>query len=358
MGGRRLPSDAEWVKAAVCPNSSLGQDTIPKIFPWGDNFEPQRANVWISGIGCPVSAAGTQASRAKDEIVQLIGNVWEWTNCDTKISSYGQDVRFELALKSLRGGAFDTYFENQATCQLQSGDSPLARRRMSDFAAQLSATDVIDFGGASMTHWMNVPLQSLDLAKYSVQVECYVCDGGNRFDAEFCRNCRAPLTLAYQAQKQKVTPQLLAVLGGPSVGKTCYVGMLTDMLSRQPSGLQMLAHGAFSVSLQQQTISALARRRFPPSTPISPEGWRWIHCDVRDPTRRRAAELVIPDISGTAITDELETPHRVPAIRQLMNKSAGAMILVETHSHQHDEHKPEFIAMKIVSELLRMPGWC
>jgi len=114
-----------------------------------------------------------------------------------------------------------------------------------------------------MTQWSTVPLQSLDLAQYAVQVECYVCDGGNRFDAEFCRHCRAPLTLAFQARKQKSQPQLLAVLGGPNVGKTCYVGMLTDMLSRQPSGLQMLAHGAFSVSLQQQTISALARRRFP-----------------------------------------------------------------------------------------------
>jgi hypothetical protein len=138
--------------------------------------------------------------------------------------------------------------------------------------------------------------------------------------------------------------------------------MLTDMLSRQPSGLQMLAHGAFSVSLQQQTISALAARRFPPSTPISPEGWRWIHCDVRETARKRATELVIPDISGTALVDELDSPHRVPAVRQLFNKSAAAMILVETQSFQNDHHKPEFAAIKIVSELLRMKaakrkGW-
>jgi hypothetical protein len=213
-----------------------------------------------------------------------------------------------------------------------------------------------------MSQWSTVPLQSIDLAKYAVQVECYVCDGGNRFDAEFCRNCRAPLTLAFQAQQQKTPPHLLAVLGGPGVGKTCYLGMLTDMLSRQPTSLQMFAHGAFSVSLQQQTISALARRRFPAATPTSPDGWRWIHCDVREAARRRAAELVIPDISGTAIADELETPHRVPAVRQLMRKGAAAMILVEAEACPADEHKAEFAAVKIVSELLQQPaakrkGW-
>ena len=145
--GRRLPSDAEWVKAAVCPNASLGQDTIPKKFPWGDNFEPQRANVWITGTGRPVASARANATRSNDDIVQLIGNVWEWTTCDAKITSYGRDVQFELPLKSLRGGAFDTYFENQATCQLQSADSPLARRRNVGFRCALAATDVIDFGG-------------------------------------------------------------------------------------------------------------------------------------------------------------------------------------------------------------------
>jgi iron(II)-dependent oxidoreductase len=145
--GRRLPLDAEWVKAATCPNALLGQDTLPKKFPWGDNFDPQRANVWISGSGGPVNVDRFQADPAKREFVQLIGNVWEWTGCDTKISSYGRDVQFELPLKCLRGGAFDTYFENQTTCQLQSGDSPLARRRNVGFRCAISAIDVIDFGG-------------------------------------------------------------------------------------------------------------------------------------------------------------------------------------------------------------------
>lgn len=213
-----------------------------------------------------------------------------------------------------------------------------------------------------MTQWSTIPLESMELAQYAVQVECYICEGGNRFDAEFCRHCRAPLALAYQARKQKTQPRLLAVLGGPAVGKTCYLGILADMLSRQSGGLQMLAHGAFSVSLQQQTISALARRRFPPATPVEPEGWRWVHCDVRAPNHKRTLDLVLPDISGSAILEEIELPRRLPAIRRLLSNSAAAMILVESTTLEGGEQTPEFVAMKIVSDLLSIPapkrkGW-
>jgi iron(II)-dependent oxidoreductase len=38
------------------------------------------------------------------------------------------NVTVPAALRSIRGGAFDTYFENQATCHFQSGEHPLARR--------------------------------------------------------------------------------------------------------------------------------------------------------------------------------------------------------------------------------------
>jgi iron(II)-dependent oxidoreductase len=143
--GRRLPTDAEWVKAAVCPNASTGPDLMARKFPWGDTFDPQRANVWISGNGALLPAARTTTDST--EIVHLIGNVWEWTACDAKVSSYGRDVQFDVPLKSLRGGAFDTYFENQATCQLQSGDSPLARRRNVGFRCALSASELLEFGG-------------------------------------------------------------------------------------------------------------------------------------------------------------------------------------------------------------------
>jgi hypothetical protein len=43
---------------------------------------------------------------------------------------------------SIRGGAFDTYFENQATCHFQSGDQALARRRNVGFRLALPMSDL------------------------------------------------------------------------------------------------------------------------------------------------------------------------------------------------------------------------
>ena len=103
-----------------------------------------------------------------------------------------------------------------------------------------------------------VPLDSYRLAQYSVQVPCYICEGGNNHDSELCRHCQAPMALAHQATAQKVEPSLLATIGAADAGKTVFLGMLTDMLSRQNKRLQLLARGAFSVSLQQVTISSLS----------------------------------------------------------------------------------------------------
>jgi iron(II)-dependent oxidoreductase len=46
-------------------------------------------------------------------------------------------------MKSLRGGAFDTYFETQAMCQFQSGDIPIGRKHNIGFRCALAICDVI-----------------------------------------------------------------------------------------------------------------------------------------------------------------------------------------------------------------------
>jgi hypothetical protein len=45
-------------------------------------------------------------------------------------------------MKSIRGGAYDTYFESQATCHYQSGEQPLARRRNIGFRLALPMADL------------------------------------------------------------------------------------------------------------------------------------------------------------------------------------------------------------------------
>jgi iron(II)-dependent oxidoreductase len=46
-------------------------------------------------------------------------------------------------LKSIRGGAFDTYFDSQATCQFQSGENPLARKHNIGFRCAVAVEDVM-----------------------------------------------------------------------------------------------------------------------------------------------------------------------------------------------------------------------
>ena len=124
------------------------------------------------------------------------------------------------------------------------------------------------------------PMRSSELAESALPVLCYVCEAANTRDAEYCCRCSAPMALAHQALGQTARPKMIAVLGPSGSGKTVYLGMLMDMLSRQPQRLQIVARGAFSIGLQQTTVSALARCEFPAKTGTEPECWNWMHCEI------------------------------------------------------------------------------
>jgi len=202
-----------------------------------------------------------------------------------------------------------------------------------------------------MTRGCELPLESYRLAQYALQVPCYVCSGPNTFDSEHCRHCLAPMALAHQANSQKVHPQMVAVLGSSGVGKTVYLGMLMDMLSRQSANMQVLARGAFSITLQQMTTEALQRGEFPEKTPNEPDEWNWIHCVVSGRRRRRSAELIMPDMAGEAILEEIDHPNTYPVIRALLSRCSGVLILLDAIQLQEGSHEQEHFAMKLLSFL-------
>lgn len=207
-----------------------------------------------------------------------------------------------------------------------------------------------------------VSLDSYRLAQYVAQVPCYICSGPNTFDAELCRHCFAPMALTHQANTQHVHPQMIATIGATGAGKTVYLGMLTDMLSRSDDRLQILARGAFSISLQQHTMKSLARCEFPAKTPNEPDRWNWVHCQVRMKTRKRPLEIIMPDMAGEAILHETDHPNSYPVIRSLLQQCAGIVVLVDAEQISEGHQDQDFFTMKLLSYLMELDddpktGW-
>jgi iron(II)-dependent oxidoreductase len=139
--GKQLPSDAEWTKAAAWPVESAPGRVAQRRYPWGESFDVRRAHLFGSGHNAPVSVDEFPGGTSVGGIHQLIGNVWEWTSTPLADAA-DPTLHVSESVMSVRGGAFDTYFENQATCHFQSGEQALARRRNIGFRLALPMSDL------------------------------------------------------------------------------------------------------------------------------------------------------------------------------------------------------------------------
>jgi iron(II)-dependent oxidoreductase len=145
--GKRLPTDAEWVKAASWPVFAESRQPVQRRFPWGDAMDRKRVNIWGSGNDATVPVRGLPAGASVNGVEQLVGNVWEWTSSSFGAwENPGQRIETDHPLKSIRGGAFDTYFESQANCHFQSGAGPLDRKHNVGFRCALGFCDVVNMG--------------------------------------------------------------------------------------------------------------------------------------------------------------------------------------------------------------------
>lgn len=138
--GKRLPTGAEWEQASSWCSGKDGRGSRVK-YPWGNSFDPARANTWSAGPGDTVPVDDYYDGTTPNGIFQLVGNVWEWVASayECQMGDSGYRILMEQPMAEIRGGAYDTYFESQATCAFRTGQPFLYRGRNVGFRCCVSA---------------------------------------------------------------------------------------------------------------------------------------------------------------------------------------------------------------------------
>ncbi len=134
--GVRLPTEAEWQMAASWRIRS--STDVFRRFPWGDAMDWTRCNLWNAGRGTTVAVDEYAEGGAPNNVLQMIGNVWEWVGTEFNILADDQSpIVGEMPMMGVRGGSFDTYFESQATSLFRSGQIALGRTHNLGFRCAL-----------------------------------------------------------------------------------------------------------------------------------------------------------------------------------------------------------------------------
>jgi hypothetical protein len=179
---------------------------------------------------------------------------------------------------------------------------------------------------------------------------CPLC-GSHSYEGESCGSCYLPYKVIESIRSRPDPPRFVVVLGPTGVGKTVYLGMLLDLLTRGTAGLHGLSRSPFSLTLHRNLILALERQRFPEKTPVETDRWHWLHSEVVAPRGKRTVDIVTPDVAGEAVMYEMENPGTNKTIRALISRCAGMVVLVDLVEVVADGQSQELFAMQLISYL-------
>ncbi len=113
-----------------------------------------------------------------------------------------------------------------------------------------------------------------------------------------------------------------------------------------------------TIGSHQRIIDALLRCQFPQSTPCDPSQWDWVFLHVHQENNVRC-DVVIPDIPGGVLADEIDRPTTFPTIRAYLQQCDAILLLLDAPRVSQGDRGEDFQMTKALAylhELHHSPG--